>query len=159
MTEAPQTEQEVLAEIDPDAAPIDVISDWVQKLIDARVKEAEGKAEKEEARDIILAHMAEAGKKIGVVNGAPVLEIKTKPNAFPPSLAKLDAVSVDIGEKTAKAVWEVLKNLGIATTLPSKMLVPAIQAIARGVLEDYTSRGTTTSVETARFKPKASKQS
>lgn len=157
MTE--KTETEVVEEIDPAAAPVDVISDVVQRLIAARIKEAEGKAEKDEARDIILDHMAKLGKTVGVVDGAPVFEIKNKPNAFPPAVSKLPLVAEEIGKKASKAVWEVLKNLGVTTSLPAATLAPALQAIAAGVLEDHTSRGTTTSVETSRFKPKGSKQS
>jgi len=130
-------------------ADLTVVGDWVTKLVAARAKQKEGKAEEAEAKEIIAEHLGD--KKIGVVDGAPVLSVTVKDMSWPPALSKLDLVAEEIGSKVADAMWNLLKGLGVETTLTAKVVAPTMRTLARQVLADHTLTKEVTSINTDRF--------
>lgn len=155
MTADMSTVDELVAatEANPESTPIDVLSDWYQKLIDSRAVLETAKAEEKEAKEHIQELLAEHGAKLGLLNGVPVVEMKTGPRRSAPSLKVFDAMTQDIAAAIADMIAELLAKLKIQIVLPVGPLTKALRTATRKVLDDYTSTSEVTTLETKKFLP------
>lgn len=139
----------------PDALPIDVLSDWYEKLIEARAATEQAKADEKEANAVIKAHLAERGVKIGLINGVPVVEMKTGPRRSAPSLEKFDAMTVELADTVAGLFESLLIKLGVPALGTTSKISAAMRKPIRAVLDSFIGHGEVTTLETKKFLPKS----
>lgn len=150
-----ETELQAAEAVNPDAMPIDVLGDWYEKLITLRARMESDKADETEAKGKIQALLEENGKRIGLINGQPVIEVSTSTYRNAPNLGKLDDVAAVIGARTSGLIGELFDKLGITAGFPVESLSPLLQVAARKVLTEFTTKSERVSVETKKFIEKA----
>lgn len=149
-----ETETDAATTTDPKSAPIDELADRYQKLLDARAAQAQGKADEDEAKAEISELLATHGATIGLINGKPVLELRSATKSNPPALGKLDLVAHDMAIR-------VVSMFGALLGIPEDRTGPvedAVEKVARKVLADYTTISRFTMFETKKFLPKQGKR-
>lgn len=148
------TVDELAAALDtsgPEATPIDVLSDWYEKLVEARSAKERAAADEKEANAVIRAHLAEHGASIGLINGQPMIEMKTGPRRSAPPLGKFDEIAGSLAVRVAGIFGDLLTKLGIPAEGTMDKMVNALRGPIREVLDSYVSVGEVTTLETKKF--------
>jgi hypothetical protein len=139
----------------PDALPIDVLSDWYEKLIEARAAKESAAAEEKEANSYIRGYLSEHGASIGLIDGQPVIEMSTKSRRSAPALAEFDTITVHLADAVAGLFEGLLVKLGVPALGSTSKISTAMRKPIRAVLDSFVKSGEVTTLETKKFLPKS----